>query len=148
MQPHNTTVGQIALAVTLFLMSVISSVKADENRTAETYYEQILLDRPIAYYRFEETSGNEVTDHADQPEGSQGGAQHGIRHGTTVVDKGVLATGKLPTNRAAKFDGIDDRVEVRLPPQQDVLQLARILHHRIVGAPRHQIFVSTAIGQR
>ena len=59
MQPHNTTAGQITLAVTLFLMSVISSVKADENRTAETYYEQILLDRPIAYYRFEETSGND-----------------------------------------------------------------------------------------
>lgn len=124
MQPHNTTAGQITLSVTLLLMSVISSVKADENRTAETYYEQILLDRPIAYYRFEETSGNEVTDHADQPEGSQRGAQHGIRHGTTVVDKGVLAIGKQPTNRAAKFDGIDDRVEVRLPPQQDVLQLA------------------------
>jgi len=62
------------------------------------YQDEVLADNPVAYYRFEETSGTTAFDTANSNDGS-------YVNGVLLNQPGAPALGK-----AASFDGIDDYV--------------------------------------
>lgn len=69
------------------------------NLASAAYQDEVLADNPVAYYRFEETSGTTATDTADSNDG-------------TYVNGVLLNQPSAPRlGRAASFDGINDYVD-------------------------------------
>ncbi len=64
-----------------------------------TYQDQVLADGPVAYYRFEETSGTTAND-------TTGNSNNGTYTNGVLIDQPSAAN----LGRAARFDGIDDYV--------------------------------------
>ena len=126
MQLNNPSHRLTELAVGSLLMVLVSSLAADESAPSDSYHEQILLDGPVVYYRFEQPVTAEVTDHAGAPGEPQQGVQPAVRQGATAFDDGALSAAQQhpSSNRSASFDGVDDRIQVRLPATNDVLELA------------------------
>ncbi len=68
------------------------------NLAFAAYQDEVLADNPVAYYRFEETSGTTAIDTANSNDGT-------YTNGVLINQPGAANLG-----RAASFDGIDDYV--------------------------------------
>lgn len=82
------------LLLTTGLVSVLSS-----NLALAAYQDEVLADNPVAYYRFEETSGTTAND-----------TTANSNDGTYTNGVLINQTGAANLGRAARFDGIDDFV--------------------------------------
>src|SRR5580765_5800693 len=69
------------------------------NLALAAYLDEVLADNPIAYYRFEETSGTTAND-------TTGNSNNGTYTNGVLIDQPSAAN----LGRAARFDGIDDYV--------------------------------------
>ncbi len=81
-----------------FLSSSKSGEEKKETKTEVTYPSVVMADKPISYYRFEETSGTTAADSANGNNGT-------YRNGIALNQSGLPALGK-----AVRLDGIDDHV--------------------------------------
>jgi len=102
----------------LALVRVPSGAVLGED-VSHDYAEQILLDQPVIYYRFEEPDAEQITDREGASQPPHSGTQHAVVHGATFTKPGALAKG---SSSAASFDG-DDHIVLRHPSDQDVLDL-------------------------
>lgn len=71
-------------------------------RTNATYYDTVMTDLPLGYWRFDETSGTTATD-------SSGNGKHGSYNSVVLAQNGSLYG---ESNRAAYFDGVNSYVNI------------------------------------